>query len=55
MQQATYLKNLTAPKGSVDVILDTDAYNEVDDQYAIAYLLTYGERFHIKGICAHRF
>ena len=27
------------PTGSVDVVLDTDAYNEVDDQYAIAYLL----------------
>ena len=23
----------------MDVVLDTDAYNEIDDQYAIAYLL----------------
>ena len=30
---------LMPPTGSVDVVLDTDAYNEVDDQYAIAYLL----------------
>jgi len=55
MEQAIYLKNLTAPKTSVDVILDTDAYNEIDDQYAIAYLLTYGDRLHIKGICAAPF
>ena len=55
MEQAAYLKNLTAPKGVVDVILDTDAYNEIDDQYAISYLLTYGEKLRIKGICAAPF
>jgi inosine-uridine nucleoside N-ribohydrolase len=55
MQKEIFLKNLTAPKGCVDVILDTDAYNEIDDQYAIAYLLTYGEKLNIKGICAAPF
>lgn len=25
------------PDGNVDVVLDTDAYNESDDQFAIAY------------------
>jgi len=55
MEQAVYLKNLTAPQGKVDVVLDTDAYNEIDDQYAISYLLSYGERFCIKGICAAPF
>jgi pyrimidine-specific ribonucleoside hydrolase len=30
---------LKKPKGPVDVILDTDAYNEIDDQYALAYLV----------------
>ena len=33
------IKNLSVPCGKVDVVLDTDAYNEVDDQFAIAYLL----------------
>lgn len=28
-----------APQGIVDVVLDTDAYNEIDDQFAIAYQL----------------
>lgn len=55
MEQTTYLKNLTPPKKIVDVILDTDAYNEIDDQYAISYLLTYGEKLNIKGICAAPF
>jgi len=32
-----------------DVILDTDAFNEVDDQVAIAYLLSYKDRLKVKG------
>ncbi len=41
--------------GDVDVVLDTDAYNEVDDQYAISYLLSYRERLHTKAIYAAPF
>ena len=36
------IKNLNAPDGIVDCVLDTDAYNDVDDQYAISYLLKSG-------------
>ena len=32
------IKNLSVPEGKIDVVLDTDAYNEIDDQFAIAYL-----------------
>ncbi len=32
-------KMLQCPKGPVDMVLDTDAYNEIDDQFAIAYAL----------------
>ena len=39
----------------VDVVLDTDAYNEIDDQYAIAYLLLSPEHFHTVGFCAAPF
>lgn len=49
------LKNLQTPKGSVDVVLDTDAYNEVDDQYAISYLLKLSDRLHTKAFCAAPF
>jgi len=38
------LKNLSVPAGKVDVVLDTDAYNEIDDQFAIAYLLRSKEK-----------
>ncbi len=32
-------RNILPPEGKVDVVLDTDAFNEIDDQFAIAYLL----------------
>lgn len=30
------LANLECPKGLVDLVIDSDAYNEIDDQFAIA-------------------
>lgn len=33
------IRNLSVPNGKIDVVLDTDAYNEIDDQFAIAYML----------------
>ena len=47
-----FLKNLTAPQGEVDAILDTDAAAEVDDQFAIAYFMLSRERIRPVGICA---
>ena len=55
MDYAQYLKNLTPPTGPVDVVLDTDAFNEIDDQFAISYLLKCGEKLRVKGICAAPF
>lgn len=39
MTNEQYLKNLKVPTGQIDIVLDTDAYNEIDDQFAIAYML----------------
>ena len=39
MNEYLRVKNLQVPTNKIDVVLDTDAYNEIDDQYAIAYLL----------------
>ena len=36
---AGLLHRLERPTGPVDVVLDTDTYNEVDDQFALSYLL----------------
>ena len=52
MKPEQYLKNLTTPSGKIDVVLDTDAYNEIDDQFAIAYALLSPERFRIRSIQA---
>ena len=49
------LRYLEAPSGNVDVVLDTDAYNEIDDQYAIAYLLRSKEKINVRAICAAPF
>ncbi len=55
MTQEQYFKNLTIPKGKVDVVLDTDAYNEIDDQFAICYMIKSAQKFSVKGICAAPF
>ena len=55
MTQEQYLKNLMPPVGTVDVVLDTDAFNEIDDQYAISYMVKHTEKFRVKGICAAPF
>lgn len=46
---------LQRPTGKVDVILDTDTYNEIDDQFALAYLVRSEESVNIKAITAAPF
>ena len=46
---------LNAPTGKIDVVLDTDAYNEVDDQFAIAYMLRSSDRLNTCAIYAAPF
>ena len=49
------IKNLTVPTGKIDAVLDTDAYNEIDDQFAIAYMLKSSVRINTKAIYAAPF
>lgn len=49
------IKNLSVPKGMADVVLDTDAYNEIDDQFAITYLLKSKNKLNTKAIYAAPF
>ena len=55
MTQEQLLKNLQVPTGPVDVVLDTDTYNEIDDQFALSYLLRSRPRLNLKAICAAPF
>lgn len=48
-------ENLWMPQGKADVVLDTDAFNEIDDQFAIAYLLRSEEKLNTKAIYAAPF
>ncbi len=47
--------NLSVPAHPVDVVLDTDAYNEIDDQFAIAYLLKNSDKLRTQAIYAAPF
>ena len=55
MNTEQYLNNLEVPKGKIDVVLDTDAFNEVDDQFAISYMLKSKEKLNTKAIYAAPF
>jgi len=49
------LRLLEKPAGKVDVVLDTDTFNEVDDQFALAFLIKSDEKLRLKGIYAAPF
>lgn len=50
-----FLKRLERPEGIVDVVLDTDTYNEIDDQFALAYMVKSSEKLNVKAIYAAPF
>ncbi|MDR0473045.1 MAG: nucleoside hydrolase [Treponema sp.] len=49
------LNRLRKPVGPVDVVIDTDTYNEIDDQFALAFLIKSKEKFNLVGIYAAPF
>lgn len=55
MDEQIRKEKLSAPTGKVDVVLDTDAYNELDDQFAIAYLIRSSEKLNTVAINAAPF
>jgi len=52
---ALLLKRLEKPYGNVDVVLDTDTFNEIDDQFALAYLIKKSKELSLKAIHAAPF
>ena len=55
MDNEKLLKRLEHPKGRVRVVLDTDAYNEIDDQFALAYLVKKTDKFDVEALTAAPF
>lgn len=49
------LSRLKKPTGPVDVVLDTDTYNEIDDQFALALMIKCPEKLRVKAIYAAPF
>ncbi len=46
------LKRLQPPKGKIRMVLDTDTYNEIDDQFALVYALCSKERMEVEAVYA---
>ncbi len=46
---------LAPPAGRIDMVLDSDMYNEVDDQFALAYSLQSADRINLQAVCAAPF
>ena len=49
LSDANMHRLLTPPNGPVRIILDTDAANEIDDQFALAWALLSPDRVEIEG------
>src|SRR5687768_13169134 len=52
---ALRLDRLRPPAGKVRIALDTDTYNEVDDQFALTYALLSPEQMTVEAIYAAPF
>ena len=55
MDQAKLINRLEKPAGKIDVVLDTDTYNEIDDQFALAYLICSKEKLDLQAVYAAPF
>ncbi len=49
------IRRLTPPEGIVNMVLDTDAFNEIDDQFAIVHTLLSKDKLNLKAIYAAPF
>lgn len=55
MSEEQRLRRLQLPSGKVNMVLDTDAFNEIDDQFAIAYAMMSKSSLNLQAIYAAPF
>lgn len=55
ISEAERMRLLQSPSGKIRVVLDTDTYNEIDDQFAIVQMMLSPERFSVEAIYAAPF
>lgn len=49
------LDRLEPPTGKIRLVLDTDTYNEIDDQFAVAYAMLSHEKLNVEAVYAAPF
>lgn len=55
MTEAERLQLLAPPTGKIEAVLDTDTYNETDDQFALAHALLSPEQIDLRAVYAAPF
>lgn len=55
MDERQLLQRLQPPTGKVKAVLDTDTFNEIDDQFAVVYTLLSEERIDLQALYAAPF
>ena len=55
ISDSTRLEKLQPPDGKVRMVIDTDTYNEIDDQFAVVHALLSPEKLSVEGIYAAPF
>ena len=55
LNESFRLQRLAPPAGRVRMVLDTDTYNEIDDQFALVYALLSQEKLDVEAIYAAPF
>jgi inosine-uridine nucleoside N-ribohydrolase len=55
IDETVRIKKLEPPKGKVRVVLDTDTYNEMDDQFALVYAFLSKEKIQLEAVYAAPF
>jgi purine nucleosidase len=52
IEESVRIKKLVPPKGKVRMVLDTDTYNEIDDQFALSYAFLSKEKLQMEAVYA---
>jgi purine nucleosidase len=55
LSEVNLVKRLAHPSGKIRMILDTDTFNEIDDQFAVVYSLLSGDKMKIEAFSAAPF
>lgn len=55
ISDAMRLERLQPPQGKIRIVIDTDTYNEIDDQFAVVHALLSPEKLAVEGLYAAPF